>query len=258
MSAPVTTRPSRGSRSARPSERTRRTARPLHPRPGADDDAARSGAAAKAYQRRARRMGQDPSAPRSRIARRIPFIALLIGICVAGLALALWLNTSATSRSYEVTEARAANEDLRNQRAALEQVVEAGNSAPELAARAAELGLVQGHDIARLIVTTEGEVHLVGEPVAAEGGDPRPLTDAGRPAPKPAPPPPPPPAEDPAPAPAEDRVDPEADRPAPPPEERPADEPAPPPGEPEPAGEPVDAEHHDAPAPGHAPEEIAP
>lgn len=257
MSAPVTTRPGRGSRSARPAERVRRSARPLHPRPGADDDAARSGAATKAYQRRARRLGQDPSAPRRRIARRIPFIALLIGICVAGLGLALWLNTSATARSYGVTEARAANEDLRNQRAALEQIVEAGNSAPELAARAAELGLVQGRDIARLIVTPEGEVHLVGEPVAADGEGPRPLTHVGRPAPKPAPPPPPPPAEEPAPAPPVDRVDPEADRPAPAPDDHRDGEPAPPPGDQEPAGEPV-AEPHGAPAPPAAPEEVAP
>lgn len=254
MSAPVTTRPGRGSRSARPAERGTRAARPVRPRPGADEDG-RSGAAAKAYQRRARRLDQDPSAPRRRIARRIPFIALLIGICVAGLALALWLNTSATSRSYGVTEARAVNEDLRNQRAALEQIVEAGNSAPELAARAAELGLVQGRDIARLIVTPEGEVHLVGEPTAADGEGPRPLTHVGRPAPKPAPPPPPPPAEEPAPEHPVDRVDPEADRPAPAPADHPEGEPVPPHDlTPAPAGD----GPYEAPAPPAEPEGIAP
>lgn len=246
MSAPVTTRSRRSTAATPATTRSRRSAHPDRHRPGDGGNGGRTTAADKAYRRRARRVERGFDAASlvpTRVARRIPFIALLIGMCVAGLALALWLNTSSTSRSYEVTAARAVNQDLRNQKASLEQIVEAGNAAPALAAKAAELGMVQGRDIARLIVAPDGTVWLEGEPTAAAGGDPLPLTGVGRrpaPPPKPAPPPPPPAEEEPAPAetPA-DRIDPEAG---------PA-EPGPAPAEPDHAGPEHDQPPHGDPGP---------
>lgn len=144
----------------------------------------RSAAARKAYERRQRRTGslRESGGLVARggdtrvLAKRIPFVVLVLGLLVSGMGLTLWLSTNSTGQSYAVSAAKQQNEEMRNRKAALEQSVEAGNSAPELARKAGELGMVQSSNVARLIVELDGTVRLEGTPLPAEGAAPAPLT----------------------------------------------------------------------------------
>lgn len=178
----------RGNRSARPGSGRKS---------GANTPEGRSAAAQKAYERRQRRVGTTRGEAGSRssggdtstLARRIPFVVLVLGLLVSGLGLTLWLSTNSTGQSYELAAGKARIRDLQNQRASLEQAVEAGNSAPELARKAQDLGMVQSRDVARLLVGADGVVRLEGTPLAADGPAPAPLTSVrpGSATPKPSP-----------------------------------------------------------------------
>ncbi len=225
-SASTSTGTQRGQRSARPSGR-RGTGSALPD--------GRSAAAHKAYERRQRRVGSTYASAStvSRggearvLAKRIPFVVLVLGLLVSGMGLTLWLSTNATGQSYEVSAAKQRNQDLLNRKAALEQAVEAGNSAPDLARKAAELGMVQSSNVARLVVGPDGSVRLEGTPSPADGPSSSPLTSVGQrpqlpPPPRPGPVPiAPPPAADAPPEPAPADVG-EEPSPVPPPEEGPA------------------------------------
>lgn len=188
MTATVTGRKTRASDNAA-THRGQRSARPSG-RPGAGSvmPEGRTAAAQKAYERRQRRTGslRESGSLVSRggenrvLAKRIPFVVLVLSLLVSGMGLTLWLSTNSTGQSYEVAEAKQRNQDLRNRKAALEQAVEAGNSAPDLARKAAELGMVQSGNVARLIVGPDGSVRLEGAPVPADGPEPAPLTSVGR------------------------------------------------------------------------------
>lgn len=105
---------------------------------------------------------------------RMSFVASIIALLGCGLALTLLLTTRATEDSYQLGDARRANQQLSNERAALQREVEAADSAPELAARAAELGMIPAKDPARLVVGPDGQVTVIGNPVPAQGS-PAPL-----------------------------------------------------------------------------------
>lgn len=143
-----------------------------------------SAASRRAYDRRRRRTGGGASAgvgnaasalrlagPRE-LARRIPFVVFVMALFVAGMGITLWLTTSATARSYQIADAQQQNSRLEDQKESLEKIVQAGNSAPELARKAAELGMVQSEDVARLVVAPDGSVTVHGEPNPAEGPKP--------------------------------------------------------------------------------------
>lgn len=234
-------------------KRGRRSARPGSGRKsGAAMPDGRSAAAQKAYERRQRRTGATRGGGSAfggggdarMLAKRVPFVVLVLGLLVSGMGFTLWLTTNSTGLSYEVSAAKQQNRDLQNRKAALEQAVEAGNSAPDLARKAQELGMVQSRDVARLILGADGVVWLEGTPRAADGPAPAPLTSArpnsatpkpspgpAAPAPAPLPPthvgpidqvPPPAPVEAPAPVPPQDA----AEAPAPPAEAQPPAAPA--------------------------------
>ncbi|MEV6070879.1 hypothetical protein AB0L82_30415 [Nocardia sp. NPDC052001] len=141
----------------------------------------KSGAAQRAYARRKsreraelppvlRRMG-GADAPRGRMS----FVATIIALLGCGLALTLLLTTRATEDSYQLGAARRGNEQLSDEKAALQREVEAADSAPELAQRAAELGMIPAKDPARLVVGPDGQVIVIGEPKPAQGGPVPPL-----------------------------------------------------------------------------------
>lgn len=257
MTATVTTgRKPRSSDSAGAGvRRGQRSARPGSGRKsGAAMPEGRSAAAQKAYERRQRRAGavRGDGGLRSHggdtlmLAKRIPFVVLVLGLLVSGMGFTLWLSTHSTGQSYEVSAAKQKNRDLQNQKAALEQAVEAGNSAPDLARKAQELGMVQSRDVARLILGPDGVVRLEGTPQAADGPAPAPLT-AVRPGPA-------------TPAPAPDVVRP-LPTPLPPAHMGPIDQvppPEPAPVEEDPAGAPVDEAPVPVPPPGEAPPPAAP
>ncbi|MGW4481594.1 hypothetical protein [Rhodococcus triatomae] len=137
-----------------------------------DRAVARSGAAQRAYAKRSQRAAGTASAPtsaRAGFTARIPFVAAVIGLLSVGLAVTLLLTTRAAEDSYKLSAAKAHNQELIEKKAALERDSRAANSAPELARKAAELGMIAATDVARLVVADDGSVTVVGEPTPATG-----------------------------------------------------------------------------------------
>lgn len=174
MSAPVTER-SRVRTAPRPS----RTGTPAIP--------AQRGAPAaqRAYAKRDERLrrlvgGVRPSrgGPSTRRAQFVLFVMVLLGV---GLVLTLWLSTAAAADSYRLQDARTAAGTLSEQAEQLRREVAVAASAPELARRAVEMGMVPVQDPARLVVGADGAVTVVGEPVVASR--PAPPVVAAPPAP---------------------------------------------------------------------------
>ncbi|MGW5383681.1 hypothetical protein [Nocardia sp. NPDC003963] len=153
---------------------TGRPARRVH-----DAERVKSGAAQRAYARRRQRTGgpgtPPVAAPRTELAGRGPFVAAILAMFGCGLALTLVLTTRAAEDSYQLSDAREANRVLADERAALQREVAAADSPPELATRARELGMVPAPDPARLMVTPDGTVTVVGEPMPAQGPPAPPL-----------------------------------------------------------------------------------
>jgi hypothetical protein len=134
----------------------------------------RKGAAERAYQRRddrlrrlgglwaGTRLGRAAATP-----GRTPFVLLVMVLLAVGLVAILWLSTAAAADSYRLTDARTAARTLQEQSETLRREVATLDSAPEIARRAEELGLVEARDPARLVVGPAGTVTVVGQPRAA-------------------------------------------------------------------------------------------
>ena len=129
------------------------------------------GAAQKAYARREDRLrrlvGGARPARGSAPAGRAQFVLLVMVLLAAGLVATLWLSTAAASDSYRLQDARSAAQGLTAQAERLRREVSAMDSAPALAQRATELGMVPVPDPARLLVGPDGTVVVVGVPKAA-------------------------------------------------------------------------------------------
>ena len=164
-----------------------RTTAPAHRR-DTDDQRGRSPAVARAYARRAQRAAPRHGCPDSADART-PFVMVVMALLAMALIATLWLSTAATADSYHLESARKTVRDLTERSEGLSRAVATLETAPELARRARELGMVPAGDPARLIVGPDGTVTLIGEPRRAV-------------APPPPPPPPPPLPPSPAPPPA--------------------------------------------------------
>ena len=127
----------------------------------------------KAYARRDDRLKRVLGTGRVRSTRpaapagRAQFVLLVMVLLTAGLVATLWLSTAAASDSYRLQDARAAAQALTAQSERLHRDVAQMSSAPALAARAAQLGMVPVQDPARLVVDASGAVTVVGEPKAA-------------------------------------------------------------------------------------------
>ncbi|CAM3767750.1 MULTISPECIES: hypothetical protein [Tsukamurella] len=109
-----------------------------------------------------------PKAPAA-LARRVPFVLAVIGLVGAGLVLTLWLSTGSAENSYELSSRERVNDTLAEKRAALERDVKAGESAPGLAQRATELGMVPAGTLPVLVAAPDGKVTVVGKPAPATG-----------------------------------------------------------------------------------------
>ncbi len=180
----------------------------------------RSAAVQRAYARRAQRTGRalagDLQVEAGGRARFVVLVMVLLGMALVA---TLWLSTAAAADSYRLQEAQTQARDLSERAEDLGQRVATLETAPELARRARNLGMVPTGEPARLVVLPDGTVAVIGEPTPATA--PAPLAP-----PPPAEPVPPPPAEPVPPPPAEPAPLPPAEpEPVPPP---PA-EPVPPP-----------------------------
>lgn len=128
----------------------------------------RSAAVARAYARRAHRSGAGHAEGRSApAANRAPFVVLVMVLLSAALVTTLWLSTAAAADSYRLQNARESARDLTERSEQLGQEVATLETAPELARRALELGMVPAGDPARLVVGPDGVVVVVGKPRAA-------------------------------------------------------------------------------------------
>ncbi|MEV5650095.1 hypothetical protein AB0L57_17765 [Nocardia sp. NPDC052254] len=150
------------------------------PRRAQSADRVKSGAAQRAYARRRNRAGERmlpplPGRAGSLMAGRLPFVAAILALLGCGLLVTLVLTTHAAEDSYQLSDARKISRQLLDERAALQREVEAADSAPELANRARELGMIPAKDPARLLVAPDGTVTVVGKETPAEGPPQPPL-----------------------------------------------------------------------------------
>lgn len=153
------------------------------PRRAYSADRVKSGAAQRAYARRRSRTGDRklpplPGRAGALPAGRLPFVAVILALLGCGLLATLVLTTHAAEDSYQLSDSRATNRRLIDERAGLQREVEAADSAPELATRARELGMIPAEDPARLLVAPDGTVTVVGDPKPAEGAPAPPLNTA--------------------------------------------------------------------------------
>ena len=173
----------------------------------------RSAAVQRAYARRAQRAGRALAGDlQLQAGGRARFVVLVMVLLSMALVATLWLSTAAAADSHRLQEAQTQARDLAEHVEVLSERVATLETAPELARRARNLGMVPTGEPARLVVLPDGTVAVIGEPAPAAAPAP--------PVAPPAPPaePPPPPA-DPGAVPVE---------PVPPPPAPPA-EPVPPP-----------------------------
>jgi hypothetical protein len=134
----------------------------------------RSPAIARAYARRAQRSGPRHACSDSADAGRTPFVMLVMALLGMALVATLWLSTAATADSYHLESARKDARNLTERSEGLSRTVATLETAPELARRARELGMVPAGDPARLIVRADGAVVLVGQPRRATAPAPPP------------------------------------------------------------------------------------
>ncbi len=163
----------------------------------------RSPAVARAYARRAQRTGARHRGPDSADAGRTPFVLLVMALLGVALVSTLWLSTAATADSYHLQSARTLARNLAERSEGLSREVATLETAPELARRARELGMVPAGNPALLIVHPDGTVVLIGQPRRATAPAPPPAPAPAPPSAVPAPPsavPAPPPSARPAPA----------------------------------------------------------
>jgi hypothetical protein len=130
----------------------------------------RGNAAGRAYAKRDDRLRRLVGGRTQRTAvpaGRAQFVLLVMGLLAVGLIVTLWLSTAAAADSYRLQDARGAARILTEQSEQLRRQVTAMDSAPALAQRAGQLGMVPVQDSARLVVAPDGTVTLVGLPKAA-------------------------------------------------------------------------------------------
>lgn len=112
--------------------------------------------------------------PRALITR-VPFVVLVIAALGLGLGITLWLSTGSAERSYHLGHARNVNQQLLQQKEALERDVLEAQAAPALAEAARKLGMIPSRDTAHLVQDPTGNWLVVGTPKPAEGVPPPPL-----------------------------------------------------------------------------------
>jgi cell division protein FtsI (penicillin-binding protein 3) len=130
----------------------------------------RGNAAGRAYAKRDDRLRRLVGGRTQRAAvpaGRAQFVLLVMGLLAVGLIVTLWLSTAAAADSYRLQDARDTARTLTEQSEQLRRQVTAMDSAPALAQRAGQLGMVPVQDSARLVVAPDGSVTLVGLPKAA-------------------------------------------------------------------------------------------
>ena len=145
----------------------------------------RSVAAERAYARRAeraQRLRVDRPAPfrrssASMLSSRASFVVLVMALLGLGVVMTLWLSSQATAGSYQLERARQEVSNLNDEVEQLQQDVARQESAPSLADKARQLGMVPAGVPARLVPGPDGKVTMIGDPSTAQAPPPSVPTD---------------------------------------------------------------------------------
>ena len=163
---------------------TRATATAPTRRRDTGSERVRSRAVQRAYARRAQHTGTPQHGARNSVdaAHRAPFVLLVMVLLAVALVATLWLSTAAAADSYHLQSAQEQARNLTERSENLGREVASLETAPELARRARELGMVPAGDPARLVVRPDGSVVLIGQPRRATAPAPPPVSPAPAPA----------------------------------------------------------------------------
>lgn len=120
--------------------------------------------------------GQKSARPRGQAAKhtgqgasRVPFALLVTGLIVGGLALLLLLNTASAANEVRRHELAGKDASVAARVQELQNAVAASAAPGNLAAAAAQLGMVPAGNPAFLVIGTNGAVSLLGHPAPASG-----------------------------------------------------------------------------------------
>jgi len=152
----------------------------------ADRARRRTAGAERAYARRAQRSqnlrGGVPT-PQQRTASKAPFVVLVMLVLGAGVAGIMYFSTQAAADTYRLQEAKAEAEKLSLHVEQLRREVALLESPTDLARRAAEMGLVEPSNPARLRQNPDGSIEEFGKPSAPTKSTPPPPPSPETPAP---------------------------------------------------------------------------
>ncbi|MGO3325511.1 hypothetical protein [Gordonia sp. (in: high G+C Gram-positive bacteria)] len=138
---------------------------------GSGDRATRSKAAQRALDRRQRRL--SPEAAVSAVTRKriggIPLVFPVLLLIAGALGLTLFLTTKSAQNSYALDAMREQNQTLQDKRDDLKRQHDLADSAPALAAKAGDLGMVPSQGAVQIVIGADGKSHRVGSPTVSEG-----------------------------------------------------------------------------------------
>lgn len=141
-------------------------------RTGTGDRSTRSKAAQRALDRRQRRM--SPEAAVSAVTRKrvggVPLVFPVLLLIAGALGLTLYLTTKSAQDSYALDAMREQNQTLQDKRDDLKRQHDLADSAPALAAKAGDLGMVTSQGAIQIVIGADGKAHRVGEATVSEGG----------------------------------------------------------------------------------------
>lgn len=98
---------------------------------------------------------------------KIPFVIVIIGLLAVGGFGVLYLNTRTDEIGMRTTESQQASAALKLRVESLQRDIAAMDATPEIARKAAEMGLVQVGDPAIIVVPSKGAATVIGTPAPA-------------------------------------------------------------------------------------------
>ncbi len=146
----------------------------------------RTAGAERAYARRAQRaqnLRGGAAVPQQKAISKAPFVVLVMLVLGAGVAGIMYFSTQAAADTYRLQEARAEAEKLTLRMEQLRREVALLESPTDLSRRAAEMGLVEPSNPARLRQNPDGSIEEFGKPSAPTKSTPPPPPSPETPAP---------------------------------------------------------------------------
>lgn len=115
--------------------------------------------------------------------RKVPFVAVVMLLVVAGITFTLFLSGRSTEDTYALRAAQQYNDGLVEKKEQLLTTIEGERSAESLAQKAQDLGLVQVLSAPIVVRNPDGTTRMEGDEAATLGGPVAPLQGSPAPAP---------------------------------------------------------------------------